>query len=218
MAKYSVIIPCFHNGLDKVALSSKAIRSVNDTVKDVEIIIVENLTRWMVDESDIYIFSKEPKSYAENINMGMAASSGSYICCLNNDLILPRNWTDAIEECFKIPDCGVATIDSTQYNREPSDEIIEHFFGGFWVIKRQVYEEVGFMDSGFRHAFDDADYWVRVYKQGYKIYMNRKVVADHKGGSTIYGFKDHSERFVAMRSRFNLKHKDCELPIFQKLR
>jgi len=217
MSRISIIIPCFHNNIQSFTNSQKCIERVKDTV-DSELIIVENIERFLSDEGNIYLGFKEPRSYAENFNSGLKLATGDYICSLNNDLILPDNWFNAIKECFEIPHCGVATIESSQYNRPPEPRITEDFFGGVWVMKREVFEKVGYLDETFRHAFDDADYWVRVYQAGYKILMNKRIVAEHKGGATIYGFENHTSQYVAMRKKFNEKYKGCNLPIFERLR
>jgi len=51
-----------------------------------------------------------------------------------------------------------------------------------------------------------------------KILMNRNIQVEHKDGSTIHKFEGHTERYIAMRKKFNEKHKDCNLQIFKNLR
>jgi len=172
----------------------------------------------MSGEGQTYVGLSQPHTYAQNVNMGLKLSSGDYVVVLNNDACVSCGWLEAMLDCFKKEDCGVATLDSTQFGREPKDEIVEKFFGAVWMVKRDVLVNIGLMDEQFVHAFDDADYWVRVYQAGYRIYMNRKVMVDHKGGATIYGFDGHDERFASMRKLFNRKHKGCTIDIFQKLR
>lgn len=213
----SVIIPCYHNESSKYNVTQRCLNALKNSVT-CEICIIENINSWCNSQSNIYVHYPEGRTYAQNVNTGLKLVNGEYIAVLSNDAIVPNGWYSAMLDCFKDDKCGIACIDSTQYARPAVDTITEDFFGSFWMAKREVIEKVGLFDENFVHAFDDADYWVRVYKAGYKILMNRKVQVQHKSGGTIYGFVNHNEQFAKMRELFNNKHMDCELDIFKCLR
>lgn len=220
MSKISIVIPCYHNNLKNYANTTKCLNHIKKTSLPYELILVENIERWLASEGDIYLASSAPKTFAENVNTGLKLATGGYIVVLNNDVFVPEGWLEALMECFKIPDCGIATLESSQFGRPCKDEIIEMFFGGIFCLKREVVERVGLFDESFRHAFDDADYWVRTYKEGYKFYMNRKVMVEHNAGSTIFELNGskHNDIYVDNRVRFNEKHKGCGLKIFEVLK
>lgn len=219
MPKLSIIVPCFHKELKHYSLTMRCLEYLErNTIVPFDLIIVENVEKWCTDEGDKYFFSKEPKTFAENANIGLKMANTEYICVLNNDVLLPENWVEEVFKCFNDKDCGIATLDSTQYCRLPVDKIVEWFFGAMFVVKKEVVDKVGLFDETFRHAFDDADYWVRVYKAGYKILMNRNLQVIHADSATIQKMEGHNERYIAMRKKFNDKHKDCKLKIFEYLR
>jgi len=219
MSGISIIIPCYHGEIRHYSLTVRCLEHLKKyTPIPFDLIIIENVERWCEGEGDKYYFSKEPKTFAENANIGLRLAKTEYICMLNNDVFVPEGWLDGILKCFDDPLCGIATCDSTQYGRATEDKIIEWFFGAIWVMKRKVFNSVGFFDESFRHAFDDADYWVRVYQAGYKILMNKAIQVEHKDGSTIHKFDGHTERYIKMRKKFNEKHNGCILPIFERLR
>lgn len=217
-----IIIPCLHNNQKNFISTQKCVNSIRENTKEkYNLIIVENLQRWMSDESDVYVGFNKQRTCAENVNTGLSLSTGDYICVITNDVFVKEGWLESLMECFKDPLCGIATLDSSQFNREPKDEITEMFFGGIWMMPRAVFEKVGFWDESFQHAFDDADYWVRVYQAGYTIKMNHNVVVSHdQGGRTIYELNGdkHHEIFNTNRKRFNEKHADCGLQIFEVLK
>lgn len=219
MSGISIIIPCYHKEIRHYSLTVRCLEHLRKHTKvPFDLILIENINKWVEDEGDKYSWSKEPKTFAENTNIGLKLTDTEYICVLNNDVFVPEGWLDGILKCFDDPLCGVATIDSTQYGRLPEDKIVEWFFGAIWIIKKKVFDKVGLFDESFTHAFDDADYWVRVYKAGFKILMNRAIQVEHKDGSTIHKFEGHTERYVRMRKKFNEKYKDCELKIFNLLK
>ena len=219
MSGISIIIPCYHKELRHYSLTVRCLEHLRKHTKvPFELILIENINKWVANEGNSYLWFKEPKTFAENANIGLKLAKTEYICMLNNDVFVPEGWLEGILKCFDDPLCGIATCDSTQYGRATEDKIVEWFFGAIWVMKRKVFNSVGFFDESFKHAFDDADYWVRVYEAGYKILMNRNIQVEHKDGSTIHKFDGHTERYIAMRKKFNEKHKDCNLQIFKNLR
>ena len=219
MPKLSIIIPCFHEHINHASLTRRCLSSIESATKiPYELCLVENLNRWVNDSGNIYVHFSEPRTYAQNVNTGLKIATGDYLCVMNNDVLVCDDWIETILKCFEIDDCGIATIDSNQYQRRPEDKIYEDFWGALWVIKRSVMEKVGLLDETFVHAFDDADYWVRTYLAGYKIYMNRSQKVTHGDGSTIHNFNNHHQQYLAMRKQFNEKHDGCTLPIFERLR
>jgi GT2 family glycosyltransferase len=53
------------------------------------------------------------------------------------------------------------------------------------LIPRRVIEQVGFMDERFPVFFNDGDFCMRVFREGYKAYVLPHVQAIHYGGSSV---------------------------------
>lgn len=217
-----IIVPCYHPSTRRFTDTQRCVSLIKKhTFIPYRLILVENLQRWMADEGDVYVGFSEPRTCAENVNTGLSLSTAPFVCVITNDVMVNGDWLEALLECFEKPDCGIATLDSSQFGRLPTPSITEDFFGGIWMINRKALNSIGLWDTQFRHAFDDADYWVRTYEAGYKIYMNHRIVVDHPaGGATIYEMNgaNHDAIFQENRALFNAKHSNCTLPIFHKLR
>jgi GT2 family glycosyltransferase len=184
-----------------------------------ELIIVESGSQYFSDEADIFIYEKSLASSAERShNRGFQVARTDYITLLTNDVFVDVGWLEAMLECFKIPDCGCATLASSQFNHNKTKKIEE---GNWWsvaMIPQKTFEQVGYYDERFRDSWCDTDLLLRIYKTGKKMYRNFDCVVEHLIGQTNYskpGFKDNYEMG---RLLFNEKHKGCELPIFQQMR
>lgn len=219
-----ILIPCLHNRQEHFVDTQKCLKSIHKhTPHDLfgKIIIVENLQTWMSEEANIYVSFDYQRTCAQNVNTGLQLSTSEYICVITNDVFVPEGYMEAMLKCFEIADCGIATLESSQFNRPAKDAIEEGFFGGIWMIKRDALNKIGYWDEQFEHAFDDADYWVRTYEAGYKIYVNRSVVVSHDiGAKTLQDVNGDNLPSVFDRNRelFNNKYKDCKHDIFNKLK
>lgn len=213
-----IVVPCFHGKKEYFLNTQKCIEAIRThTNMPYKLIVVENLAKLASDMADVYVSYNYPRTCAENVNTGLKLSESDYICVITNDVIVKDGYLEALLECFREPNCGIATLESSQFGRSAQNKIVEMFFGGIWFIPKKIQNEIGLWDETFRHAFDDADYWVRAYQQGYKIYMNKRVVVQHDVGART--IKDINPDFESIynenRKRFNDKHSGCGLRIFE---
>ena len=87
---------------------------------------------------------------------------------------------------------GMKQIDEGQFN-----EIVEVEYAPTCclLIKKQVFEDVGFMDEKYFVYFDDTDFSYRVWKDGrHKIFYYPDVKFYHKVGSLTNSFNKESEK------------------------
>ncbi len=57
---------------------------------------------------------------------------------------------------------------------------VDYVSGACMMIKREVFEKIGFFDEGFFLYFEDADFCLRAGKAGFKIAVDSSIVAEHQ--------------------------------------
>lgn len=141
-------------------------------------------------------------------------SGADYVLLLNNDTVVREDFLDSLmEQALKHPDAGVigpkiyfydesnkiwfaggyidwkydgahvgyGKPDAGEYNAEKPVEFVT---GCAMLVKREVLERVGLLDSSLFLYQEDVDFCIRVRKAGYKcIYIPYPHVW-HKGGAT----------------------------------
>lgn len=140
-------------------------------------------------------------------NQGMKIAKGEYIFLLNNDTLLEKNWLEkmvAIAESHPkigvvgpnlppkkaskivfgggfIDDSGIARH---SYNKQEHDA--EQVGGGAFLIKRALFDKIGFLDNGFNPIyFEESDYCARTLKAGYRIVFSPKISIIHFGSEIV---------------------------------
>mgnify|MGYP001587530600 CR=1 FL=1 len=80
-----------------------------------------------------------------------------------------------------------------------STQEVEQIPGAFTLVRREVIENVGGMDSSFKLFFEDVDWSYRMRQAGWKLMMLHNVQALHIGGRSFVGARNEW-----MFVRFNL--------------
>ncbi len=219
MERISVIVPVLVNTEQHIQMTTRCIKTARETTKlPFELIIIETGTDYFGDLADVYIQEKQQTTTTISINRGWKVSNKDWKVYLSNDVFVKENWLECLLDCFKIPDCGVATLATSQLNHKKQDSIIEAIWFSLAMIPQYIFDKVGYFDEQYPGVFDDTDLLLRIYQAGYKEYMNFNCVVDHTPGSTVYAMEGHKDRFKMGRYILNEKFKDCKLPIFQKLK
>ena len=167
-------------------------------------------------------------------------NGADYVLPLNNDTIIKEDFLDSlVGQASKYPDAGAigpkiyfydepdkiwfaggyidwkydgahtgyGKLDDNKYNTEQSVEFIT---GCAMLIKREVIEKVGLLESSFFAYQEDVDFCVRVRKAGYKcIYIPYPEVW-HKGGKTSkkQGRMSPFHRYLGTRNKIVLMKKN----------
>ena len=73
-------------------------------------------------------------------------------------------------------------------------------------IKREVIENIGFLDEDFFAYFEDTDYCLRVHHAGYSVVVNSEVkILHHENSSTAANKVKHSDLFLKSQTTFKMK-------------
>jgi len=156
------------------------------------------------------IRSPKNLGYAGGNALGLKYAKGDYIVILNPDTIVDKNWLQELVSIAnrdnKIGIVGACILLYDQPSRinalgnvlhftglvfcnafcEPYDKYREKDqylalpSGAAFLIKREVIEEVGFMDKFFFMEFSDTDFVVRALSKGWDSLVTPKAKAYHK--------------------------------------
>lgn len=118
------------------------------------------------------------------INNGLRKAKGKYLTIPNiaDDIEVTDGWDT---EMIKFLDSGYGAGVHHVKNADGSFESFGGFvnpermnmdanvspdYGGYMMVKREVFEKVGYMDEDFKPIYcEDADYGLRIWEAGYKI-------------------------------------------------
>jgi len=215
----SVVLPVYIKTKEHLAMSVKCLELARKYTKlPYELVIVETCSDYLKDYADVHIYEKERTDVNKSCNKGFKCASGQYIVGLTNDVFVSENWLECLKECFQKEDCGISTLASTESGNKKEDKIEEDIYFPITMIPKWLFDKIGYLDEDYKMYWADADFIVKTYKAGYKFYRNFNSVVSHNPGSTLYDEKKWEEACNFGRNLFNEKHKDCDLPIFHKLR
>jgi glycosyltransferase involved in cell wall biosynthesis len=217
--KLSVVVPVLLKSLKHIAMTQKCLDLARKcTQLPFELVIVESGTQHLAEEADVYIYEKKVTTPEISHNRGFKSASGDYIALLTNDVFVSDGWLECLLDCFKISDCGASTLGSTQFHHVKNNTIEE---GNWWsvvMIKKDVFEKVGYYDERYINSWCDTDLLMRMYLSGYKMYRNFNCIVEHLVGQTIYDKPDFHKNYSDGQRLFNEKFQDCGHPLFNQLR
>ena len=199
--KHSVVILVYHRSPQLVEMAQRCVDSVKkNSPEGTEIIIVDNGSterhNWE-DYCDTYIRFDRNMGISRGWNMGIVVSRGKYITVLGDDTEVPEEWLDGMAKCFDNPDCGVA---NPHVEHLPVGVGIKHdykwFSGACFMVTKDVLLKTGLFrdDLYFPTDSEDRDFWMRIYKAGYKCYKNFDVHVKHAEGQTTKADDLHAEK------------------------
>jgi GT2 family glycosyltransferase len=216
MPKVSIVM----RNKNRFSLTSDCIKSLEKlTYPNYEIIVVDDGS---TDESPkmlkttfphiILLRNKEYLGYCKGLNVGIrqALKNGaSFVFLINNDTKdFSENYLDEIVKIFiendKIGLIGSRVVDFNGkkiwwgqvhkiHNRLGVNSNIP---GCGFVVRSEVFKEIGLLDEGLFRFFEDLDFIIRLRKAGYKTAFTSSVKYAHLGGGTTsrVGFEFHYYR------------------------
>lgn len=178
-----------------------------------ELVIVETGTKYLSDYADLYLHEPEKTTDTKSLNNGFYNASGDYICLLTNDVFVDEKWLDCLLDCFKMPDCGIATLATDQFNHVKKDEISE----GIWFSLAMFPRQDKYFDEAYVNSWNDSDFIMRQYLKGLKSYRNYNCVVKHLIGATQYADKKHYDNYRCNMQIFKGRYKDTGHRIYDVL-
>ncbi len=215
--KVSIII------LVKDALSyfKECLESVVKHTTDYELIIVDNdsnpITKDYIKNQQerlgfTLITNDENKGFAYGNNQGIKVAKHNYICFLNSDCVVTKDWLKRLLVGFSLPEAGLLGPSTSwassnqmingyskkRFNMDLSniEDIPNRLDAGFeeepnlvgfcFLTSKEILNKVGGFDSDISPIayYDDTDFRQRVVKAGYKCYWIKNSYVHHYGHRT----------------------------------
>lgn len=142
-------------------------------------------------EHDIKLITAD-KGFPNFIKTGIEIAQGNYVAVLNNDILLPPNWSKQLLGLFEKDTLMVHPKmlgwDSRFYKgrevKENLDPRSGMFFSAF-IIRKDLFNKLGW-DTDFDYwGYDDWDFYYRARKARYNCVWTDIAQYKHKGGATI---------------------------------
>lgn len=203
--KVSVVLPVYISDSKNISMTKKCIDLARENTSiDFELVIVETCSDYFIDEADVYVYEKHRTTCGHSINNGFKCASGDYIALLTNDVFLSEGWLESLMDCFKIEDCGLSTLATTQLLHLKKDLIEE----GIWFSVAMIPKEKALFDEFYHGSWNDSDLIMQTYIDGKKMYRNYNCVVDHLVGKTHYSNTSHEKNYKNGMDYFINKYSD----------
>ena len=195
------IITLSYDSLDYTKAFVKSIRK--NTTLSYELIIVDNgsepdTQRWVEENSDQSIIFQENQGFSKGFNEGVKLAQGKYVMMANNDTEFPLDWDKKLVDIIKNNrDAGIVTPVYTSGRKsalrtEPGEKILKVFpfrkypsAVAFLMRRNDLISKFGGWSEKYEIASgEDADLCFKVWKAGYDILIDERVLIIHEGKVT----------------------------------
>jgi len=103
---------------------------------------------------------------------------------------------------------GVDEIDNGQFSKSKE---IDFATGACMLVKREVFEKMGFFDDKYFLYLEDMDFSVRAQRSGFRILFQPKAVIWHKNASSVGGSGSKLQDYYISRNRLLFATKYAKL-------
>ena len=184
-----------------------------------EFIIIDNAStdNSISQVSEIYpsiqiIKNKFNLGYGHAANQGICSGKGKYFLICNNDITLPLNIFNDLEELFiKEPRAGIISGQQTNlegviirtsskkpsllsefdgigridHNKDPEKTTEVGILRGACLgVRKEMIEDIGAYDEDFFFYFEDTEWCLRAQNNDWKVILHPKIEIRHIGGSS----------------------------------
>jgi len=216
----SIVIPV-HNCLE---FTKQCVDSIRANTRDYEIIIVDNgstdnTLEWLIKQCKeftdiVYCNFLDNKGFAIATNTGADIALGDWICCLNNDVVVPHNWLlrllrhttvgkgyyDIIGPCSNFVSAKQLVRIPIYKDLDELNEQADKFFilneglstdvnwiiGFCLLVSQKNYHQLGGLDERFGIGnSEDIDFCIKAKQAGLKIGIAKDTYIHHYGSATF---------------------------------
>jgi len=173
----------------------------------------------------ISILSPKNLGVIKGRNVGWSYSNSPFICFLDDDQIVHKGWDiqylSMFDKGFDIVGAEAWLMNSSFFPIEKIKNSNRHFHyvgcGGM-MMKKKVYEKIGFFDEIFSPAyFEDPDYNFRAADAGFVVGWNELAKITHLKHQTL-GSKNPGSIFAESYKKFFKKWKNRKLSFIREIR
>jgi GT2 family glycosyltransferase/ADP-heptose:LPS heptosyltransferase len=160
------------------------------------------------------LINQENQGFPRTVNKGMRAATGDIVVLVNNDIKFTHNVVEPFKKAFAvnqkigivgsllyypnntIQHGGIIALGPGQfthrawhktYETSPEvqkDEYLIAVTGALFGIRREMIEEVGYLNEEYFLACDDTEYCIRAWEKDWRIFYSPQVQAIHAEGVT----------------------------------
>lgn len=160
------------------------------------------------------LINQENKGFPTTVNKGMKAATGDIIVLVNNDVRFTQNVVEPIKKAFEThPKVGIVgsllfyphgtiqhggivalgpgvfthrawhktLVDSPEIQK---DEYLIAVTGALFAIKREMIQDVGYLNEEYFLACDDTEYCIRAWEKDWRVFYSPDIRAIHAEGIT----------------------------------
>ena len=200
----SIIIPIYLLNKKLERLTYQCIKSIDKYTKDFEIIIIDNKphTEFTLLYERVAHYRKDFTHVANKKNVGIGAAwnqgvalaKGEYVCLMNNDVEVTKDWSKDLIKILQ--DKRVAVVFPLTKNKE-DDDYFERLAGFCWIIRKELFNQLGRIDEIFGIAnFEDSDFYMRAKSKGYLLKCSNKSKIIHYSRATCDKVKEVSKLYA----------------------
>ena len=212
------IITLSYDNLDYTKAFVKSIRG--NTSLPYELIIVDNgsepeTQKWVEGNSDQSIIFQENQGFAKGFNEGVKITKGEYVMMANNDTEFPPDWDKKLVDTLeKNPSAGIVTPVYTSGRKsalrfKPGKNIKKVFpfrkypsAVAFLMRRDELVNTFGGWSEEYEIASgEDADLCFKVWKAGFDILIDERVLISHEGKVTSSSKLENWQAHFKMNSR-----------------
>ena len=210
--KTSIVIPV----LNQLEYTMKCLASLEaNGTPGATVVIVDNgstdgTAEFLAAEPNIAVIrNPENRGCAAAWNQGVRSSSSDWVLLMNNDVLVTDGWLPALVEFAQAHDLGIASpairegelnYDLAAYARQFTGEMraVSRWgtaTGICFLVRRRVFEVIGLFDEQFRVGqFEDADFFLRARKAGFRLGTTGSSFIHHFGSVTQAALRSASPR------------------------
>lgn len=203
MPKTTYVIPCWKNA----QLSKKAIESALEQ-PDSYVIAIDNFSMDGGETLEMFNDLKEKKypnlklisseknlGWIGGVNLGieMAPKDSEFICFMNNDVELKKDFSEKLfphfeEDVGAVSPIGnnVAGLNDYKLKGYPDHHKVKMMIGFCFVVRKSIVDKIGGLDPIFGWGLsDDLDFSLRIRKIGFDLVIARDCRVFHHGSQAI---------------------------------
>lgn len=188
---------------NQLELTKQCFQTIKEnTALDYEVIVVDNCSTdgtvdYLISElpnlffNYRYILNDDNKGFAIGVNQGISVATGEYICLLNNDTEVTKDWLskmilalESYENAMVVGPVSNGTfppqyVSAPEYVVELVKEV--NILYGFCILfSRELIRNIGMLDEQYKVGnFEDHDFHERVIKIGGKLVIDCSTYIYH---------------------------------------
>jgi len=227
MPRFDIVIP--HYGVGRLTgLCRRCLETIREYSHDYRLIFIDNASQeldLLLPEIErhpgsVLLRNTENLGFVKAVNLGLSISTAPRIVLMNNDNEAMPGWLEKLDMALvgKVGLSGPRTTTLHSWQGQPRFQgtgvmilpptAMLAFF--CTMLRREVFETVGYLDPDFGVGFGDDDWYCHLAKQaGWKLALVRDLVIPHYHRSTFRALYDDQQIQAMQKEALALFKQKC---------